>query len=66
MTYYSWIKGGPVRKSNDKKVRAMLKQLLDIMTVHEWPSPNIIALEPKERRVKLLELLDKNTVKNQV
>ncbi len=64
MTYYSWIKGGPVRKSNDKKVRAMLKQLLDIMTVHEWPSPNIIALEPKERRVRLLELLDKNAVKS--
>ena len=61
MTYYSWIKGGPLRKSNDKKVRAMLKQLLNVMTVHEWPTPNIIALEPKERQAKLLELITNNT-----
>ena len=63
MTYYSWIKGGPIRKSNDKKVRGILKKLLDIMVKYEWPSPSVIALEPRERREKLLKLLEENTSK---
>ena len=35
MTYYGWLKGKPLRKSNDAKVREKLRQLVDIMK-EEW------------------------------
>lgn len=56
MTYYGWLKGKPLRKSNDVKVREKLKQLLDIMK-DGWPQPDVIALESVSRRQRLLELL---------
>lgn len=58
MTYYAWVKGKPIRKSNDAAVRAMLKKLLAVMSEHGWPSPEILGLEPKQRKQRLVEILN--------
>lgn len=58
MTYYAWVKGKPIRKKNDKKVRFALKQLLSIMS-NGWPEPEVIAMEQKYRFQRLLEILNK-------
>lgn len=60
MTYYGWLKGKPLRKSNDAKVREKLRDLLDIMK-EGWPQPEVIALESVARRQRLLELLNDNS-----
>ena len=58
MTYYSWVKGKPIRKKNDEKVRDTLRNLLALMT-EGWPQPDVIALEQKYRFQRLLEILNK-------
>jgi len=58
MTYYGWVKGKPLRKSNDEAVRSMLKRLLAVMTEHGWPMPEVIAADQKQRKERLLELLN--------
>mgnify|MGYP000244673105 CR=1 FL=1 len=58
MTYYGWVKGKPIRKKNDEKVREILRQMLTLMS-DGWPQPEIIALEQKYRFQRLLEILDK-------
>jgi DNA-binding transcriptional regulator YiaG len=57
MTYYGWVKGKALRKSNDEAVRTMLKRLLAVMTEHSWPTPDVIAAEQKQRKERLLEIL---------
>ena len=59
MTYYSWVKGNPVRKKNFKKVQAVLRILLDIMTKYDWPKPSIIALDQSQRFDVLKDILKK-------
>lgn len=59
MTYYGWVKGKPIRKSNDGMVRAMLKRLLAVMTDHSWPTPEVIASDQKQRKERLLEILNR-------
>lgn len=59
-TYYGWLRGKPIRKTNDATVRAVLKRLLAVMTQHSWPMPEIIAADQKQRKERLLELLDQN------
>ena len=60
MTYYGWVKGKPLRKSNDEVVRSMLKRLLAVMTDHGWPMPEVIAADQKQRKERLLELLNQS------
>ncbi len=57
MTYYGWVKGKPVRKKNDERVRDMLRKLLVTME-NGWPMPEIIAIEQKFRFKRLLEVLE--------
>jgi len=57
MTYYGWVKGKPVRKKNDERVRAVLKSLLATMS-QGWPQPDVIALEQKHRFQRLLEIFE--------
>lgn len=59
MTYYGWVKGKPIRQSNDDKVREVLKNLLTVMSEHQWPTPEVIALDQKQRLERLLEILNK-------
>lgn len=58
MTYHGWVKGKPIRKSNDETVRKMLKRLLAVMTEHNWPTPRVIAASQKERKEHLVEILE--------
>lgn len=59
MTYYSWLKGNPIRSANERNVRAMLKKLLVVVTEHNWPTPEIVAATPQQRMEALLKLLNK-------
>ena len=61
MTYYGWLKGKPIRKSNDEQVRAMLRRLLAIMSEHKWPTPEVIAADQKQRKARLVELLNQDS-----
>jgi len=58
MTYYGWVKGKPLRKSNDIVVRRVLRQLLDVMKNHQWPTPEVIASGQRDRFSRLQELLN--------
>lgn len=57
MTYYAWVRGKPLRKSNDESVRVTLKRLLAVMTDHGWPMPEVIAASQKQRKERLVEIL---------
>jgi DNA-binding transcriptional regulator YiaG len=57
MTYYGWVNGKAIRKSNEESVKTMLRKLLTIMTEHGWPMPEVIAADQKQRKARLEELL---------
>ena len=59
MTYYGWVKGKPVRKKNDDKVRDILRKMLSILN-DGWTQPEVIALEQKQRFERLLEIFKEN------
>ena len=59
MTYYGWVKGKPISKKNDEKVREVLREMLTMLS-DGWPQPEIIALDQKQRFQRLLEILDKH------
>ena len=59
-TYYGWLRGKPIRKSNDATVRVMLKRLLAVMTEHSWPMPEVIAADQKQRKERLQQLLNQD------
>ena len=56
VTYGEWVKGKPIRKSNNANVRNALKKLFMVVTDHKWPKPEIIAMTPTMRYNALLEL----------
>ena len=58
MTYYGWVRGKAIRKSNDESVRTMLRRLLDVMTRHSWPTPEVIASDQKQRKERLVAILN--------
>ena len=60
VTYYNWIKGGPVRKTNAAIVRAQLAKLLKVMK-DGWPYHDVIIMEPRDRFAALLEKLKELT-----
>lgn len=57
VTYTGWVNGKPIRKSNDERVRRALRDLLRVMTDHEWPMPEVIAMTSKQRFEALQEYL---------
>ena len=57
MTYYGWVQGKPMRKTNQLYTRTMLKRLLAVMTDHGWPMPEVIAADQKRRKERIVELL---------
>lgn len=59
-TYYGWLRGKPIRKSNDTNVRVMLKRLLGVMTEYSWPMPEVIAADQKQRKERLQQLLNQD------
>lgn len=58
MTYYGWVKGAAPRKSNDESVRTMLRRLLAVMKDHGWPMPDVIASDQRQRKQRLMALLN--------
>ena len=57
MTYYGWVRGKPLRKANSDTVRIVLKQLLSVMVDDKWPTPDVIAMEQKQRKERLDEIM---------
>lgn len=60
MTYYGWVQGKSLRKTNDESVRAMLRKLLSVMTDHGWPMPEVIGSDQKQRKQRLDAILSSN------
>lgn len=58
MTYYGWVKGQSLRPSNDEFVRKMLRRLLAVMRDHGWPMPEVIASTQKQRKERLVAILN--------
>ena len=58
MTYHSWKKGATIRRDNDNKLRDTLRKLLLIMQDKGWPSPDVIVLDPKDRKKQLVDYLE--------
>jgi DNA-binding transcriptional regulator YiaG len=57
-TYYAWRNGTPIRKSNDEAVRVVLRKLLSVVSVHKWPTKDVLAADQKQRREMLIALLN--------
>lgn len=55
VSYSKWVKGNPIRPTNDAKVRNALRKLLAVMTTHDWPTPEVISMDADTRFEKLLE-----------
>lgn len=58
MTYYGWVRGKPIRATNDATVRRVLKKLLMVMSEHNWPTPDVIVANRTDRMQRLSELLN--------
>jgi len=58
MTYHSWKNGANIRKVNDDKLRDTLRKLLQIMQDKGWPTPDVIVLEPADRKKQLTKYLE--------
>jgi len=57
MTYYGWVNGKRMRKANDEAVRSMLRLLLKLVTEHNWPAPEVIAMSSRQRLDHITETL---------
>jgi len=57
VTYYSWRKVGHPAERSAPRTRAILKDLLRVMTEHEWPSPAVVAMDPDDRLLELQKLV---------
>jgi len=57
MSYYTWLEGGEMWKSNIKKINSKIDKLRNIISKYNWPN-NVLELEQKDRKVKLVELLN--------
>jgi len=57
VTYYNWKKEGHPAERNLTKTRAILKDLLRVMTEHDWPAPAVVAMTQDERLIELQKLL---------
>ncbi len=58
VTYSGWVKGKPMRKSNDTKVREGLRKLFAVIHVHQWPQREVVGMTPDQRFDTLLELMN--------
>jgi len=57
MSYYTWLEGGEIRKSNIKKINLKIDKLKNIISKYNWPN-NVLELEQKDRKAKLIKLLE--------
>lgn len=57
VTYYNWKKLGHPAERNVTKTRAILKDMLRVMTEHDWPTPAIVAADQDQRLIELQKLI---------
>lgn len=57
MTYYNWLRGKPVGKTNGDAARQAIRNLIFLMSAHQWPSEEVARLSSSKRHERLLALL---------
>lgn len=57
VTYYNWKRAGTPADRNAAAVRATLKDMLRVMTEHEWPTPEVVAMDQEDRLIALQKLI---------
>ena len=56
--YYDWRKNNKIRRKREDEVRAKIKLLLSVLVDHQWPTPEVIGMEPPQRLERLEALLE--------
>ncbi len=64
LTYTGWCKGKPIRRANEARAVIAVRDLLAVMTDHNWPSPAAVVMTSKERFVALKALLPKQELEH--
>lgn len=59
-TYYNWKAGSYPRKTVEARLRKKIRQLLYLLTEKNWPTPDVIAANPKDRYGMLIAALGEN------
>lgn len=57
MTYYSWVRGQPMRPKNEQFVRRVIRMLLGLVQEQKWPEAGVAFLSSDERMQRLNKLL---------
>jgi len=57
VTYYNWKKLGRPAERNATNTRAILRDLLRVMTEHDWPTPAVVAMDQDDRLIELQKLV---------
>ena len=57
MTYYSWVRGQPVRPKNEWFVRRASRMLLELVREEKWPEAGVEHLPSSERMQRLNKLM---------
>ena len=59
MAYYNWTRGKTSPSPTNREiVRVVVKKLLRVMQEFDWPTGEIVAMSPLERKLRLQRLLD--------
>lgn len=61
MTYYSWVRGQPMRRKNEQYVRRSVRMLLELVKERKWPEAGADQLSSTERIARLNKLLADET-----
>jgi DNA-binding XRE family transcriptional regulator len=59
-TYHNWLRGKPIRQANEAHAKKMVRKLIATMTIHKWPTMDVISLSPDTRHQRLLALLEQD------
>jgi len=57
VTYYNWKRGAQPSQLNVGKAKAALKEMMRVMVAHQWPSPDVVAMDSTERVIALQRLM---------
>jgi hypothetical protein len=57
ISYHNWVGGMYPRKKNEDAVKHLVRKLITVMQLHDWPNEEVRRLPSKERSARLLALL---------
>lgn len=60
-TWYNWQRGCYPRPPMERKLKAHVRELLTVLTEESWPTPDVIAADPKDRLEMLLAVTKRRT-----